>query len=90
MRRILHRTFIRTFTVPLLVAGLLLAAPTIFAENPAGAPADTEAGQQNAQLAQTVQPLGLVAKLFAQQGLVDDLNLSEDPGLGLTPPRRSR
>ena len=86
MHRILHRTL----TVPLTLISLLLTVPTVFAENPAGAPADTEAGQQNAQLAQTVQPLGLVAKLFAQQGLVDDLNLSEDPGLGLTPPRRSR
>jgi hypothetical protein len=68
------------------VVAALFGVSTALAQSAAGAPPNTDAGRQNAQLAQTSPvPLGYLAREAARRGVVDDLNLV---ALGLTPPRR--
>jgi hypothetical protein len=68
------------------VVAALYGVSTALAQSAAGAPANTNAGRENAQLARTSPvPLGYLAREAAHHGVVDDLNLA---ALGLTPPRR--
>ncbi len=83
----MRETFVRSIVVSAVVAGSFLFVPGALADdstNPVGAPANTNAGRENAQLAQTIQPFGQMVQAVAHLGLVDDLS---HQALDLVPPR---
>ena len=83
----MRELFIRGIVVWTVFAGSFLFVPGVLADdstNPVGAPANTDAGRENAELAQTIQPFGQVVQAVAHVGLVDDLS---HQALDLIPPR---
>jgi hypothetical protein len=79
MRKVGPRTIgpIVAFALSVAMAGVAAA------DNPTGAPGNTDAGQNNAALAQALGGLGPLASQAAQFQLIDDFSLA---CAGLTPP----